>query len=104
MRRTLLVLLLALVFAPVAFAAEPAPAVETVEVPSAETTDQELADLFAGLDPLADAEQTYICMTGCTNARDCELNGEPSFCPDPGLRACDNPTGTACAGTCYCCT
>jgi hypothetical protein len=113
MRRILFVLLLALVVTPVALADEANPAAPAAlehaaatapaEAPAEAPADVTLEELFAEIDPLAGSEDTYICMSGCTNQRDCEVKQEPSYC-EPGYpRVCDNPTGGVCTGTCVCC-
>lgn len=134
MRRMLLVLLLIAVLAPVTFAAEPpatppaAPAAALAATPAAPAADEpaapaepaageppavetpaaeasvDLADLFADLDATNGAESRYLCPSGCTTDRDCLLNEDPAYCPPNSKRACNNPSGYACAGTCFCCT
>lgn len=111
MRRVLFALLLTALVAPFATADTPpvttAPVAETAapEAEAAPAVDLEvtLDELFADLDATTGAESKYICMEGCTNERDCELNQDPDYCPQGAVRMCNNPTGRACAGTCFCC-
>ncbi len=107
MRRVLFALLLTALAAPFATADTPPAAAEPAapEAEAAPAVDLEvtLDELFADLDATAGADSRYICMEGCTNQRDCELNQDPDYCPQGAVRMCDNPTGMACAGTCFCC-
>jgi hypothetical protein len=116
MRRFAAVLSLLAVFtflAVPAFAAEPA-AVETpsdavatpteeapVEAP--EVSDEEVEELLRSLDATAGAENKYACpgYLECTFDRDCEIFWQLE-CPAPFEPECDNPSGTACNGVCFC--
>ncbi len=70
------------------------------EAPAAEG-EVSLEEILAEVDPTADAESKYLCPPGsCTTAWDCDMNQEPASCSN---RMCDNPTGSACRGTCFCC-
>jgi len=107
MTRTLFALLLVALAAPFALADDvpatetaPAPAVDDQQAAPAE--EPSLEELLEQIDPAAGAEDRYLCMFGsCTTAWDCELNQDPPNCSYQ--RLCDNPTGAACRGTCYCC-
>lgn len=81
-------------------AVEAAPPLAAAEAPAAEG-EISLEEILAEVDPTADAEAKYLCMPGsCTTAWDCEMNQDPYACND---YMCDNPTGQACRGTCFCC-
>lgn len=64
-----------------------------------EATEADFDELFT-LDPSRDTESKYVCMTGCTVDRDCEMQQEPPSCGY--ARVCMDANG-ACTGTCVCC-